>query len=285
MIVKAFITPTRTRGNVTIVGSYRDRKTDKEYFLSTSGKKVTTSIEEDERVFQHTFQDGYPLTITLDDSDFQSKAVIDFWKNHPLVSAAGYSNPNLVGEQFIFEIKNEKVKADYDSLIGKLTCVSQVTAMNEQERRNLAFALGSDPRGMSNEEVYISLIGLTLGGIAIAKRELVSTFLTVRSAERIATIYANKAIQYGIIRQEGSVYKIGGRNCGTTIDSVISMIMSDNDMFENYIKPEVDKIDKDELAQMETIGDSTLELPEEIENLLPSVSARETKRVPKANTK
>lgn len=281
MRIKAQLIPQRTRGNIIIVGSYRDRRTERELYLLSSGRKVVSVLDENDRVFQHNFESGYPFELSLDLDDFQDKAVVDFWKNHPLVNTEGYTNPNLVSEQFVFEIKEEKIRVEYETLISKLTCVSQVTAMNDQERKNLAFALGSDPRGMNSQEVYLSLIGLTLNGIAIAKRGMVSNFLSVRSAERIATVYANKAIHYKIIRQEGSVYKIGGRNCGTTIDSVISMVMSDNDLFENYIKPEVDKIDKDEFAQVETIGSAQLEIPKEILDILPVTSAREKKRVSK----
>lgn len=280
MRIKAQLIPQRTRGNISIVGSYRDKKTDKEMFLLHSGKKVVTNLEENERVFQYSFESGYPLTLSFDDEDFQDKTVIEFWKNHPLVKTEGHTNNNLVSEQFIFEIKEERVRVEYDALISKLNCVSIVSNMTDKERRDLVFALGSDPRGMTSKEVYIHLIGLTLNGIAIAKRESVFVFKKVRSEERVATIYANKAVQLGIVKLEGVVYKIGGRNLGSTIDSVISTIIADTELFENYIKPEVDRLEKDELSQVETIG-ANLELPKELENLIPALTAVEKKSVPK----
>lgn len=280
MRIKAQLIPQRTRGNISIVGSYRDKKTDKELFLLHTGKKVVTNLEENERVFQYSFESGYPLTLSFDETDFQDKSVIEFWKNHPLVKTEGYENPNLVSEQFVFEIKEERVRVEYDALISKLNCVSIISNMTDRERRDLVFALGSDPRGMTSKEVYIHLIGLTLNGIAIAKRESVFIFKKVRSEERVATIYANKAVQLGIVKQEGVVYKIGGRNLGTTIDSVVSTIIADSELFENYIKPEVDRLEKDELSQIETIG-KDLELPKELENLIPAISASEKKNTPK----
>ncbi len=63
MRIKAQIIPQRTRGNITIIGSYRDRKSDKEIFLLSSGKKVVSSLEEKDKVFQHTFESGYPLLL------------------------------------------------------------------------------------------------------------------------------------------------------------------------------------------------------------------------------
>jgi hypothetical protein len=104
-------------------------------------------------------------------------------------------------------------------------------------------------------------------------------FKKVRGEERVATIYANKAVQLGIVRQEGVVYKIGGRNLGTTIDAVVSAIIADAELFENYIKPEVDRLEKDELSQIETIGE--LELPKGFENLIPAITAAEKKSTPK----
>lgn len=276
MRIKALLIPQRTRGNISIVGSYRDKKNDKELFLLHSGKKVVTHLEENERVFQYSFEAGYPLTLSFDDEDFQDKSVIEFWKNHPLVKTEGFTNPNLVSEQFTFEIKEEKVKVEYEVLLSKLSCVSIVSSMTDKERRDLVFALGSDPRGMSTKEVYIHLIGLTLNGIAIAKKESVFTFRKVRGEERVATIYANKAVQLGIVKQEGVVYKIGGRNLGTSIDAVVSAIIADTELFENYIKPEVDRLENDELSQIETIGD--LEIPQELINLIPAITANEKKK-------
>lgn len=278
MRIKAQIEPQRTRGNVTIVGSYRDRKSDKELYLLANGKKVVTTLEEKDRVFQHSFESGYPLMLSFDESDFADKTVIEFWKNHPLVRTEGHINANFVSDQFVFEIKEERVKVEYDALNKKLKCVSQVASMSERERFDLAFALSSDPRDMSSKEVYILLIGLTLNGIAIARYDMVDTFLQVRVVERVATVYANKAVQYGIVRKEGSVYKIGGRNAGTTIEAVISFILADTEVFENYIKPEVDKIDAQEMHNI-----TSLDLPKEISDLLPITGAVE-KRAAKNST-
>lgn len=281
MRIKANIIPQRTRGSITIVGSYRDRKTDKEKFLLSNGKKVVTTLEEKDRVFQHTFESGYPLTFNFNDDDFQDSAVIEFWKNHPLIKTDGYENPNFVAEQFVFEIKEEKVRVEYDALLSKLKAVHIMSMMTDRERRDLTFALGSDPRTMSTKEVYLHLVGLTLNGIAIAKRESVFVFNQIRGIERVATIYANKAIQLGIVKKEGVIYKVGGRNLGGSVDAVISAIIADNELFENYIKPEVDRVEKDELAQMETITE--LEIPKELENLIPAITATEKKKVPKNN--
>lgn len=278
MRIKAQIEPQRTRGNVTIVGSYRDRKSDKELYLLANGKKVVTTLEEKDRVFQHSFESGYPLMLSFDESDFADKTVIEFWKNHPLVRTEGHVNANFVSDQFVFEIKEERVKVEYEALNKKLKCVSQVASMSERERFDLAFALGSDPRDMSSKEVYILLIGLTLNGIAIARYDMVDTFLQVRVVERVATVYANKAVQYGIVRKEGSVYKIGGRNAGTNIEAVISFILADTEVFENYIKPEVDKIDAQEMHNI-----TSLDLPKEISDLLPITGAVE-KRAAKNST-
>ena len=70
MRIKALIIPERKRGNITIVGSYRDNRTDKEVFLLASGKKVVTSLLENDRVFQHTFEDAHPYEFSFDENDF-----------------------------------------------------------------------------------------------------------------------------------------------------------------------------------------------------------------------
>lgn len=277
MRTKALIIPFRKSGNITIVGSYRDGKTDKEIFLLANGKKVVTSLSESDRVFQHTFEDAQPYEFTFMPDDFVDTAVLDFWKNHPLIKTDGYRNDNLISEQFELVVKQEKVKVDYEELMKKLNIVSEVSKMEYSEQYNLMFAIGGDPREMSQIELYLSLIGLTLNGLAIAKKDVVKQFLSVRASEKIATVYANKAIKYGIVVKEQSVYKIGGRNAGTSIDSVIALIQSDSDMFENYIKPEVDKYDKNELLKFETFD--PLNLPDEIKDLLPVSTASEKRKI------
>jgi hypothetical protein len=281
MRIQAYLVPLRTRGNVTIVGSYRDRVTDKEVFLLASGKKVVSSLSEGDRVYQHTFEEGMSIPFSFDESNFQEKAVVDFWKNHPLVVTDGYNNPNLITEQFKFEVKAEKVRVEYDELLARLQCVSQVSAMTFQEQINLTFALGSDPRNMDQKEIYLHLVGLTLNGMAIAKKKFVASYLSVRANERIATVYANKAISYGVVSKEGSVYKIAGRNAGTTIDAVVALILSDTELFENYIKPEVDKHDENQLLKYSV--DDTIDLPEEIKNLIPASGVAAKKKVTKAS--
>lgn len=270
-MVEAKLIPKRTRGTATLVGSYKDRNTDKEMHLLSSGKKVVSALSEKDRIFQHSFEEGYPLTLKFNEEDFQDKNVIDFWKNHPLVETEGYNNTNLVAAQFTFEIKEEKIRVDYDVLIEKLSVVSLITSMDETERRDLSFSLGSDPRNMSSKEIMLHLIGLTLNGIGIAKRSEVQLFSKIKGLEKDALVYANKSVQYNIVSKEGSVYKIAGRTLGTDIDSVKSMIMSDSELFENYIKPEVDKVEEFKPKEKE------LDIPEEIKELLPIESASRKK--------
>lgn len=279
MRIKALLIPQRTRGNMSIVGSYRDKITDKEMYLLASGKKVVSTLNQNDRVFQYTFEEGFPLSLIFDDDRFEEQSVIEFWKNHPLVFSDGYQNPNAVSQQFKFEVKEEKIQTDYSELISRLECVSHVSNMTFQEQMNLTFALGSDPREMSPMEVYLHLIGLTMNGIAIARKDYVKTYLTVRGAERIATVYANKAIAYQIISKEGSVYKVANRNAGTTVDAVVAMILADTELFENYIKPEVDKIDAKPSLSSPTID--PLDLPDEIKNLIPVSSVNDKRRARK----
>jgi len=273
MRIKAHIIPQRKRGNITIVGSYRDNKTDKEVFLLASGKKVVTSLLESDRVFQHTFEEAQAYEFSFDEENFQELAVLDFWKNHPLVKTQGHENPNLIAEQFELVVKQEKIKVDFEELRKRLEVVGIVSHMSYQEQYNLLFAIGGDPREMEPMELYLAHIGLTLNGLAIAKKAEVRHFVAITGIEKQAKIYAQKAIKYGIVTKDQSVYKIGGRNAGTTIDSVVALICADSDLFENYIKPEVDKLDAAGMKKMDTLD--PLDLPEEIRNLLPVTSSVE----------
>lgn len=279
MRIKAQIIPQRKRGNITIVGSYRDNKTDREVFLLASGKKVVTSLLESDRVFQHTFEEAQAYEFSFDEANFQEIAVLDFWKNHPLVKAQGHENPNLIAEQFELVVKQEKVKVDFDELSKRLEVVGIVSRMSYQEQYNLLFAIGGDPRDMEPMELYLAHIGLTLNGLAIAKKAEVKRFMAVAGVEKQATVYAHKAIKYGIVTKDQSVYKIGGRNAGTSVDAVIALISSDSDLFENYIKPEVDKRDKEEITKFKET--EILDLPADILQLIPANGAIEKRKIVK----
>jgi len=274
------IVPRRKNGNISIIGSYKDKRTDKELFLISGGKKVVSTIDEKDKIYSYVFENGMHLELSYDPSDFKDQSVIDFWKNHPLIETEGYENPNLVMTEFELEIKDEIIDYQYNLLIDEIKCVAEIIKMTEQQRRDLTFALGYDPREMSNKEVFINLIGIDLDGYAIDDMSLVMDYLSIKGVEKNATIYANKAIVYNIIRKEGSVYKIAGRNAGTTVDSVISFLIADSDVFENYIKPEVDKLDNNPDAKALNID--PLDLPEEIQNLIP---ATEDKRKRQTRTK
>lgn len=277
MRTKALIVPQRKRGNITIVGSYRDNKTDKELFLLASGKKVVTSLLEQDRVFQHTFEEAFPYEFTFDSDQFAEVAVLDFWKNHPLIKTEGHSNPNMIAEQFHLVIKQEKTKVDFEELKKRLEVVGIISQMSYQEQYNLMFAIGGDPRDMEPMELYLALVGLNLNGLGVAKKAEVKRHISIQGLEKVATIYANKAIKYGIVTRDQSVYKIGGRNAGTSIDSVIALVCADADLFENYIKPEVEKLDNQEVTKFRE--KEILDLPEEIKNLIPVSVMGEKKKV------
>lgn len=268
------IVPRRQNGNISVVGSYMDKRSDKEVFLIGGGKKVVNALEEKDRVFTHVFENGMPLELSYDQEDFKDQMVIDFWKNHPLVETDGYNNQNLVMTEFELEIKDEIISFQYNLLISEIKCIADVIAMTEQQRRDLTFALGYDPREMTDKEVFVNLIGIDLDGYAIEDMELVDNYLAIKGKEKTATVYANKAIVYGVVRKEGSVFKIAGRNAGTSVDEVISFLLADNDVFENYVKPEVDKFDKN--GKTEKID--PLDLPDEIKNLIPATDALKKKQ-------
>ena len=126
-------------------------------------------------------------------------------------------------------------------------------------------------------ELYLALVGLNLNGLGVAKKAEVKRHISIQGLEKVATIYANKAIKYGIVTRDQSVYKIGGRNAGTSIDSVIALVCADADLFENYIKPEVEKLDNQEVTKFRE--KEILDLPEEIKNLIPVSVMGEKKKV------
>ena len=234
----------KERGNITLFGSYKDNKNDRDLYLLAGGKKVVTNLDLSERLFSYTFEAEGSYSFSYDEDTPQDLAVLDFWKNHPLVSTEGYENPNFVKEEFYLVEKDEQIRVAFEELESKLSVVAKINGMSPQKQYDMVFAMGGDARGMSPREVYLHIIGESLDGLALNEFERTQDFMNINMNEKEALIYANKAIQYNIIKMEGSVYKIGGKNAGMDIDSVVSFLLADDEMYRNYIKPQVDKKDK-----------------------------------------
>ena len=58
------IVPRRKNGNISIIGSYKEKRTDKELFLISGGKKVVSTIDEKDKIYSYVFENGMHLELS-----------------------------------------------------------------------------------------------------------------------------------------------------------------------------------------------------------------------------
>lgn len=243
MIRKLLIQAAVPKGNATLVGNYYDKKTRKNLYLVDGGKRVCTDNDyEDEKIHNVLISDGQVHTQEYDDAIKSELAVVDFYKNHPLCKTVGSTNPNLVNALFTIVIHHEVVEKDIFELDRNLDIAIETLKLSFEEKYELAFALGLDPRGMTHKDLVISLIGPNLLGKAVTEHESFDLYMRGVESDRKAKVYANKAILAGIIPFTDGYYRVAGRTLGATQRDVVDLCVTDKEFFYSFVVPEVDKL-------------------------------------------
>jgi hypothetical protein len=265
----------KVRGSLYLQGSYVDSDNTTRTLID-KGRRVVTGMLQPEQIPQ-----GYRIDanshkeIEISDSE-SGKAVLNWLKNHPMVFTPGYKNPNItVKPMFELFIQSERIATDFRNIQEKLIVVDIVRKMSIEEMQDLCFALGGDPRNTSNEGVYIDLIGTSLNGRAVSKPIETLNFLKLKRSESVAMVYAQKAIRYGLAVKDTGVYKINNRTLGANAEQLASAFRADADLFDGYIKPEIDKLDKSGIVAGEHLFDPMV-IPEDLRDLIPAIVEKGT---------
>lgn len=253
MIRKLLIDPVIPKGSFVLTGEYKDKKSRKNLYLVEEGRKVVTDYEVDDyRIHTIHIADGQPVTIEYDDSIKSELAIVDFLKNHPLCSTEGYVNPNLVRSMFNIRLAHEKIELDLESMERNMENALKVLSMSFEDKYNLAFALGLNPKGMTHSELVINLVGANLTGLAIREHNTFNIFYNSMDSNKKAYVYANKAVALGIVTSSNGYFKVGGRTIGTSVKDVVDLCLSDKEFFNGFIVPEVNRNDE---APEESLND------------------------------
>jgi hypothetical protein len=244
MIRKLVIDPIVPKGSFTLIGEYKDKKSRKHLFLVDEGKRVVTDYEVDDyRVHNFILTDGQPLTVEFDDEIPHELAVVNFLKNHPFCLTEGHENANFTRGIFRIHLQHEKTELEIEKLENNLEIALKVLSMSFEQKYDLAFALGLNPKGMTHSELVNALLGANLTGLATTDATTFNHFYNAIDTNKKAYIYANKAIALGVIPYTDGYYKVGGRTIGATQRDVVDLCMSDKEFFAGFVVPEVNKLD------------------------------------------
>ncbi len=288
--MKITLSSNKPKGGNAFSGSYKTG--DKHWFLveDVDGKRVTHKLEAGDRVFSRVFQPETVVSFEIPEGD---NRILDFFKNHPHVMTEGYQNKNFKPSvpSFRLDVPDERVEHQYKQLQQKVFVVDKVRTLSYEDMIDLAFALGGNPRDKEGslyqpKEVFTYLIGQQLDGLACKNVDRCISVWKLSKVEKAASVYAHKAIRYGIVSHEGGVYKTANVTLGSTIEQVIAHFKADADVFNNYIRPEVDLKEKEGLALREDRVFDPKDLPEDLRELLPAVMEKESApKVTKSSSK
>ncbi len=274
----------KEKGSAYFPGTYQDKSNTNRILLKDKSKAVT-ALETNEESFRRTVNAGEILSFLIEDSP-QGKSIVKWLKEHPLVVTEGFDNPNRSGEpKFTLIIEHEKIDQDFANLRAQLTVISRITDMNDEELIDMAYALGGNPSKQDEKAIALSLIGSSLNGIAVSTLksdgksglERAIEYFKMKKYESEALIYAKKAILNNIIIKEGTGYKVGNTHLGSTVAEIVAVFRTDADLFEGYVKREVDKID--EGAVIARRNNKTFDpenLPDHLKEIIPAVAEKKT---------
>lgn len=244
MIRKLIIDPIIPKGSFTLPGEYRDKSTRKNLYLVNEGKSVITDYEfDDHRIHNVIITDGQPVTIEYDDTNKKELLIVDFFKNHPLCSTEGHKNPNFARGIFRVHLSHEKTDIEISKLEKNMEIALKVLSTSYEQKYEMAFALGLDPRGMTHRELTVRLVGANLTGIAYNDVKAFDIFYDGIESNKKAMSYAQKAIKAGIITYDNGYYSVAGRTIGALEKDVIDLCLSDKDFFNGFVVTEVNKLE------------------------------------------
>lgn len=274
---KITITPRNRKGGFFFTAAYLDKESGRNKHLIKRPDNtfvVVTNVGSDQKVFSHNFTMGQSLTIQVDLGTSDGKEVAKFFRGHPHLLCVGHKNPNSVQVLADVVVGDDKVNAEFDDLMERLGIASDVLTMDLEEKEALCWALQIDPHEMSEKEILVTLLGPQLNGAAIANRGAAIAYGKLVEKEKVATLYANKAVRNNIASLENGVYMIAGTNCGSSIQTIVNVLLSNDDMYRNYVIPEIDKIEREKRKRVTRTVIADGEIPETLKEILPATTGK-----------
>jgi len=173
-------------------------------------------------------------------------AAFNFFAKHMQVNPIGMTNPNLLGEpmfKMVFvnhQTVNECIKSD-----KKVQVYNKVSAMNLQDKLNLALYFMPSLYGKRHSEIKNALINLESGLLLTdAYLDEVIAYDPFNTTVAMRT-YVNKAIQMGILTSGANGYYMQGNvYVGADEMAIMGYYLKDPASYNNVIVPAVNKMVK-----------------------------------------
>lgn len=248
MIKRIKIEPLSKSSSVFLTGAYLDPNTREMIFLDSLKDLYHKSLPEGKRQFSFTIRPKQHYEFTINTDNKSDLAVLSFWEKHPQIKVSGKTNTNLTVPNFQLTDLYDAEAMKNASILSRFEIARKILMMDESELNSLIFALNGDPRFMTDKAVKQNyLIGDDfISGRAMVLSDRFALYVDSPEKDRRVHTYIFKAIRLGIIPTVDNMYTFGGKTLGAVPERVIDYFMSDQELFENVIVPEVDAKDTSE---------------------------------------
>ncbi len=246
-IEKIIISPKNQKGTAVLYGSYTFRD-GRMLTLINNGRAVTSApLQPGQVQFNIRMEAGRSFELVYDKNDPVQSEVANFFMNHPFCEVDGGENPNFQRDLFLVQFHYQIINEDFSDLMSRLDIANKVVAMTEQERIDLCFAMGGDPRNTSAKELILELIGDTLEGLATNNIKSFNRYYETNVTDRNIITNARKSLTYGLITNKAGAYEVNGRVVGSSMQDIYNLFASDSELYENYIVNKITQLEAKEV--------------------------------------
>ena len=266
-----------------IQGSYLHKEAgENRYLIRTANGTLevrnTKPIEDSGETLKSLYFNNKGNLVNFDYSDPTSKKIVDFFKEHELVSNVVDGrelNGNLSTAYVLFSDLREVSEVRYNSIKNKMAYINRLNNLPEQQQLNFCHALGEVDLA-TPQDVYLFLYDTVMNELERVERMF---------EDNIALIYhtiLNKAYKMGLLfKDDMGLFTFGKVKLGSEPNSVFQFFADNEEKFNllcqevyaNYRNYEVDS----KFRPVYTLDKSKINEPQE--------EAKPTEGVKQPNTK
>jgi len=219
-------------------------------------------FDKNNRSLEYSYETDEKLQNAIDKKIQMS--VIDFWKNHPMVTTNGKSVPGVTKHP-MFDIVNANDKSLGELKRWKeiLSVANKINELNYQDKVNIAYYFGENPQSLTENELIMRLANFETG-ICISEGEI-DSFLRIwvrnEDSDKDMIVNARKALNYNIIEEKSSdgknSYYLGETFLGTCFPDILSYCKREEKIYQDYIVRQVNDKENVKGAKKEAVKSSS----------------------------
>lgn len=247
MIHSITLSPIESGNHSTFVdGKYYDKEKGQTITLLNNYGVVTSDrvLAANETVWIQWFKTNAPtFVLTWDDEKENGKKIaewVKYLKRHDNIKCDGNTNA-VKAPQFKLVDSRQVYVERADAIKTKLAVGNLINNMRASQLMEVAYFTGANPIGKTTEQIFAELCDFDLGKCMVNPARFLAEW---KAPDRSHTVYAKKAVTLEIIKLDNGVYKFNNASIGGTHDEIVVFLKNNPDLYDNYIKKQVQAEDR-----------------------------------------